>query len=82
MIIELENSSFAGTHSVIGKLQKVDNWTSEQKETLFEIALRNSQVHYILGDPDVRWFYQGLLRDTKNLSEAAQKIKEVIGMHQ
>ena len=83
LIIELENSSsFAGTHSVIGKLQEIDTWTSEQKETLFEIALRNSQILYILGDPDVSLFYQRLLRNAENLSEAAQKIKEVIGMHQ
>lgn len=83
LIIELENSSsFAGTHSVISKLQKIDKWTNEQKDMLFEIALRNSQILYILGDPDVSRFYQGLLRNTKNLSEAAQKIKDAIGTHQ
>lgn len=83
LIIELENSnSFAGTHSVISKLQKIDKWTNEQKDMLFEIALRNSQILYILGDPDVSRFYQGLLQNTKKLSEAAQKIKDVIGSHQ
>ena len=80
LIIELENSSsFAGTHSVISKLQKIDSWTNEQKDTLFEIALRNSQVLYILGDTDVSRFYQKLLKSTKSLSEAAQKIRDVIG---
>ena len=79
LIIELENSgSFAGTHAVINKLQKIDNWTNEQRDMLFEIALRNSQVLYILGDPDVSQFYQRLLRNVKNLSEAAQKIKDAI----
>lgn len=83
LIIELENSSsFAGTHSVISKLLKIDSWTNEQKHTLFEIALHNSQVLYILGDSDVSRFYQKLLSSTRNLSEAAQKIKDAIGAHQ
>ena len=83
LIIELENSSsFAGTHSVISKLLKIDSWTNEQKNTLFEIALHNSQVLYILGDSDVSRFYQKLLSSTRNLSEAAQKIKDAIGTHQ
>lgn len=83
LIIELENSgSFAGTHSVISKLQRIDSWTNEQKEELCEIALRNSQILYILGDPDVSRFYQGLLKNMKNLPAVAQKIKETIGAHQ
>lgn len=80
LIIELENSaSFAGTQSVIGKLKKIGGWTDEQKDKLFEIALNNSQILYILGDPDVRGFYQGLLKDMKDLSEAARKIKDAVG---
>lgn len=83
LIIELENSgSFAGTHSVISKLLEISSWTNEQKNELCEIALRNSQILYILGDPDVSRFYKGLLKNMKNLSEAAQKIKEAIGAHQ
>ena len=83
LIIELENSgSFAGTHSVISKLLEISSWTNEQKNELCEIALRNSQILYILGDPDVSRFYKGLLKNMKNLSEAGQKIKEAIGAHQ
>lgn len=83
LIIELENSgSFAGTHSVISKLLEISSWTNEQKNDLCEIALRNSQIFYILGDSDVSRFYKGLLKNMKNLSEAAQKIKEAIGAHQ
>ena len=82
LIIELENSgSFAGTHSVISKLQTIESWTDAQRETLFEIALRNSQVHYILADPDVSRFYQKLLKSTKRLSETAQSVAEAIGEH-
>lgn len=83
LIIELENSgSFAGTHSVISKLLKISSWTNDQKNDLCEIALRNSQILYILSDPDISRFYKGLLKNMKNLSEAAQKIKEAIGAHQ
>lgn len=83
LIIELENSgSFAGTHSVISKLLEISSWTNEQRNDLCEIALRNSQILYILGDPDVSRFYKGLLKNMKNLSEAAQKIKEAIGAQQ
>ena len=77
LIIELENSSsFAGTHSVISKLLEISSWTNDQKNDLCEIALRNSQILYILGDADVSRFYKGLLKNMNNLSEAAQKIKE------
>lgn len=83
LIIELENSaSFAGTHSVISKLEKISGWSDEQKEKLFEIALNNSQILYILGDNDVRGFYQGLLKDMKNLSDAAREIKNAVGTPQ
>ncbi len=83
LIIELENSSsFAGTHSVISKLIEISSWTNDQKNDLCEIALRNSQILYILGDADVSRFYKGLLKNMNNLSEAAQKIKEAIEAHQ
>ncbi len=80
LIIELENSaSFAGTRSVIGKLEKIGGWSDGQKEKLFEIALSNSQILYILGDPGVSRFYQGILKGMKNLSESARKIKDAVG---
>lgn len=59
LIIELENSrSFAGTHSVISKLLEISNRTNEQKNDLCEIALRNSQILYILREvrPHGRFF--------------------------
>ena len=53
-------------------------WTPEEKENLFTIAADNSQVFYILGDMDVKMFYQRLLNDCKVLSENAQRVKERI----
>lgn len=79
LIIALENSgSFARTHMVIGELQQYANWTSDEKEDLFEIAIKNSQVFYILGDVDVKSFYKNLLKESAVLSENAQTVKDAI----
>ncbi len=78
-IMYLESSdSFARTHAVVEELKCCDNWSDEDKETLFEIALSNSQVRYILTDRDVRAFYKRLLRDSGNLSEAAQQVQKIL----
>ena len=61
LLISLENSgSFATTHSLISELQEIDDWSYEEKEILFQIALDNSQVRYILRDLDVETFYRKL----------------------
>lgn len=75
LIMALEEShSFAQTHKVIAELKEVADWSAEEKESLFRIALSNSQVHYILGDEDVTEFYKSLLCDAK-ISDAALEIK-------
>ena len=77
LLIELENSrSFATTHAVIKKMRQIAEWTAEERKTLFAIAVKNSQVLYILGDTDVKSFYQKQLDDCKTLSENAKKVKE------
>lgn len=79
LLIALESSrSFAGTHSVISALGECGDWTAQEKETLFEIAVENSQVFYILGDRDVKKFYKGLLRGVKKLSPNARAVKEAM----
>lgn len=80
LIMRLENSaSFATTHSIVKELQNVSRWMQEEKEWLYNIALHNSQVLCILGDSDVSKFYSKLIKNTKNLSDNAQKIKNMIG---
>lgn len=60
-IIDLENSgSFARTHEIIKTLSAFTNWSDKQIEQLCLIAKKNSQVHYILKDDDVKRFYQNL----------------------
>ena len=79
LIIELENSdSFARTHEVIRKLKNINSWSKEQKESLFQIALQNTQVQYVLTDTDVSRFYKSILNNIQNMSEAAQKVKDII----
>lgn len=77
--IALENSrSFASTHTVISKLQEINNWSFEEKEILLQIALNNSQVRYILRDLDVATFYRKLLKSMKTITPYAQEVKNII----
>ena len=79
LLMELENSpNFASTHSVIRKLRKIDDWTTEEREVLLQTAEKNSQVYSVLQDPDIREFYRGILGKIHPLTEEARKIKEII----
>lgn len=79
LLIALESSrSFATTHSTIKELNSVGNWTLDEKELLFKIAVENSQVFYVLGDLDVTYFYQNLLRNMRKLTENAKRVKDEI----
>ncbi len=79
LINALDSSgNFAATHTIISGLQKYKKWTADEKELLFEIALKNSQVYYILNDIDVKAFYKFLLKNMKSLTEKAKKIKSAI----
>ena len=58
LINELEESmNFRSTHKVIRGLEKVTDWSLEQKMKLIHIANVNNQVRFILGDSDVKRFY-------------------------
>ena len=79
LLIELESSrSFASTHATVEKMRRIDTWTQEEREAIFEIALSNSQVRYIIGDLDVKRFYLGLLRNCQSLSEKAVEVKAML----
>lgn len=79
LLIALDNSrSFASTHTLISELQEIDNWSFGEKEILFQIALSNSQVRYILCDWDVKTFYKKLIESMKTMTPYAQEVKNVI----
>ena len=79
LLIALENSgSFARTHSIIAQMSKYE-WSPEDRETLFTIAVENGQVFCIIEDEDLKRFYKKLLKGIKSLSVNAEKIKRIIG---
>lgn len=79
LIVSLENSrNFARTHEIIGELSIITKWNEKEKEKLFEIAINNTQVYYILGDIDIKSFYAKLLKGMKKLSENAEMINILI----
>lgn len=79
LIIALDNSrSFAKTHSLIAQMQHCKTWTETDMENLFEIAVHNSQVRYILTDPDVKAFYQTLLEGQEQLSVDGQTVQQIL----
>ncbi|MDE7454140.1 MAG: haloacid dehalogenase-like hydrolase [Clostridia bacterium] len=72
------SGNFAYTHTVIAQLNKYDNWTNDEREDLFEIAVHNRQVYCILHDTDVKNFYQNLLSKSKSLSENAKIVRDAM----
>ena len=81
LILSLDSSrSFSRTHEIIGELLVFNTWSNEHKEQLFDIAINNSQVFYILKDTDVKMFYSKLLLSMKKVSENAKKVKDIINV--
>lgn len=79
LLIDLENSgNFARTHEIIRKLCRYDSWTVGERDQLFRIALHNSQILYIINDPDVKQFYSRVLRGAKPLSEDGERVQELL----
>lgn len=79
LLLELESSaSFAATHAAVEKLRQVAAWTAAERELLFAAALANSQVRYILADPDVKAFFSGLLADAGPLTKAAREVQAAV----
>lgn len=77
LLMQLEASrSFASTYAAIEEMQQIAAWTPDEYETLFEIALNNSQVRYILDEPDVKAFYGRLLAECGKLSRRAREVAD------
>lgn len=76
LIDQLSNSgSFQKTHATIAMLKMFSGWTEDQIEELCAIAEDNSQVSWILKDPDVFEFYSHVLsgKNLESLSDSATK---------
>lgn len=76
LIDQLSNSrSFQRTHATIAMLKMFSGWTEDQIEELCAIAEDNSQVSWILKDPDVFEFYSHVLsgKNLESLPDSATK---------
>ena len=54
------------------------NWKADEREQLYQIALNNTQVGWIITDNDISAFYKKLLAKEKKLSKAAEEVKRAI----
>lgn len=61
----MDSGNFAWTHHAISELSRFDHFTARQVRNLVA-ATSNSQVGWIIGDEDVRGFYQWLLETHKD----------------
>lgn len=79
LIAALENSrNFASTHTIIKELNSYTEWAENEKEVMFNAALNNQQIRWILSDWDVKKFYEQLLEGSKNLSQTAEEVREIL----
>lgn len=76
LIDQLSNSgNFQSTHATIAMLKMFSGWTEDQIEKLCTIAEDNTQVSWILKDPDVFEFYSHILseKNVESLPDSAAK---------
>ena len=78
LIYALENSSdFISTHTIVKKLSAYNEWSSEQIKLLFEIAVSNNQVLWILKDYDIKAFYLDLLQKVDTPDDNVKKVQDI-----
>lgn len=58
-----KSGSFADTHSAISKISKYLEFSKSQASEIAQVALSNSQVNWIICDPDVFDFYSVFLQN-------------------
>jgi hypothetical protein len=83
LIRDLANSgSFARTHATVAKLRGFSEFTTDQASAIVDAALSNSQVGWILGDPDVRALLTSVVvsREKDLDPEKIRKLREPLGL--
>ena len=79
LILSLDGSgSFSTTHTIVKELSMVDKWECDEIEMLLDIAVNNSQVGFILNDPDVKTFYHTILQQLPYPTEKSERIERII----
>jgi hypothetical protein len=57
----VNSNSFSGTHNAVARLKHVPDFTEAQLNELVAAVVANRQIHWIIGDPDVRAFVTTLM---------------------
>ena len=80
LMIRLEESmSFSNTHSVISEMIAIENWRNDEIEKLCTIATTNSQVSYILRDPDVSAFFSRIIDNAKTpMGQYTDEVRSIL----
>lgn len=55
--------TFAETHRIVSKLGKYSDFTPAQRDEIVLAAFHNNQVHWIIGDSDVKRFLMDIIED-------------------
>lgn len=78
LIMSLESSgNFFTTHRLIEKLVKYQSWSEDEIQMLIDAALNNTQVRYIVNDPDVKSFYKKVLASSSTQNKNSKELKEL-----
>ncbi len=78
LIMSLESSgNFFTTHRLIEKLVKYQSWSEDEIQMLIDAALNNTQVRYIINDPDVKSFYKNVLASSSTQNKNSKELKEL-----
>lgn len=82
-IENLANSpNFAWTHRAVAALKEYDNdFSQEQLNAIVEAVISNSQISWIINDPDIREFIEELIHNRENEIDSYnfRMLKELLG---
>lgn len=77
LIISLsESKNFQTTHTLMKELLEISDWTQDEINILFDIALKNHPVRYIINDSDIKLFYKQLISRLDDETDNAKKVKD------
>lgn len=79
LIDELGNSySFASTHTTVQRMRSVEEWNEAERRELTRIAHANTQVYYVLHDPDIRSFFGKIIQNLPPDDDDVRAVAEAI----
>ncbi len=67
----MNSGSFFGTHNAVARLKHFADFTEAQLNELIAAVVANRQIHWIIGDPDVREFVVTLMAGREDKIDSA-----------